>query len=142
MVVVQRLCRGGFKETRVLADLLPFFGLSTVIFERILMSKARQAIIDSQERLVSAIRSEISDVEDVLSATTGEVGEKITRLRERLQKRLSSAKLRLAEAEERLVAKTKAAARATDNYVHESPWTSIGIAAGVGVVAGLLFGRR
>lgn len=106
------------------------------------MSKARQAIIDSQERLVSAIRSEISDVEDVLSATSGEVGEKITRLRERLQKRLSSAKLRLAEAEERLVAKTKAAARATDNYVHESPWTSIGIAAGVGVVAGLLFGRR
>ncbi len=106
------------------------------------MSKASQAIVDTQERLVSAIRSEISDVEDVLSATTDQVGEKITKLRERMQRRLSSAKLRLAEAEERLIAKTKAAARATDDYVHESPWTSIGIAAGVGVVVGLLFSRR
>lgn len=125
-----------------LANLLIFFGLSIPHFERFIMSNARQAIVDSQERLVSAIRTEISDVEDVLSATSDQVGEKILRLRERMQRRLSSAKLRLAEAEERLVAKTKAAARATDDYVHESPWTSIGIAAGVGVMVGLLFGRR
>ena len=106
------------------------------------MSNTRQAIVDSQERLVSAIRSEISDAEELLSATADQVGEKIARLRERIQSRLREAKLRLAEAEALLVDKTKAAARATDDYVHESPWTAIGIAAGVGLLVGLALGRR
>ena len=106
------------------------------------MSKAAQSIADTQERLVSAIRSEISDAEDVLSATADQAGEKISRLRERIQTRLREAKLQLAEAEAVLVAKSKAAARATDDYVHESPWTSIGIAAGVGVLIGLVLSRR
>ena len=37
---------------------------------------------------------------------------------------------------------TKAAARATDDWVHENPWGSIGIAAGVGFLVGLLVSRR
>ncbi len=106
------------------------------------MSKASQAIVESQERLVSAIRSEISDAEEMLSATADQVGEKMSRLRERIQTRLREARLQLADAEAMLVAKTKAAARATDDYVHESPWTAIGIAAGVGVLVGLALGRR
>jgi ElaB/YqjD/DUF883 family membrane-anchored ribosome-binding protein len=30
----------------------------------------------------------------------------------------------------------------TDEYVHENPWPSIGVAVGVGFVVGLLIGRR
>jgi ElaB/YqjD/DUF883 family membrane-anchored ribosome-binding protein len=41
-----------------------------------------------------------------------------------------------------VVARTKAAAKATDDYVHENPWRSVGLAASVGVVVGLLIGRR
>ena len=106
------------------------------------MSKAGQAIVKSQERLVSAIRSEISDAEELLSATADQVGEKMAGLRERIQRRLREAKSRLADAEVLLVDKTRAAARATDDYVHESPWTAIGVAAGVGVLVGLILGRR
>lgn len=106
------------------------------------MSKASQAIVDSQQRLVSAIRSEISDAEDMLSATADQVGEKISRLRSRIEARLREARVRLADAETLLVEKTKAAARAADDYVHESPWTAIGVAAGVGVLVGLALGRR
>lgn len=106
------------------------------------MSKAGQAIVKSQERLVSAIRSEISDAEELLSATADQVGEKMAGLRERIQRRVREAKSRLADAEVLLVDKTRAAARATDDYVHESPWTAIGIAAGVGVLVGLMLGRR
>jgi ElaB/YqjD/DUF883 family membrane-anchored ribosome-binding protein len=84
----------------------------------------------------------ISDAEEVLSATAGQAGDKIADLRARAQIRLSDAKERLADAEAVLVAKTRAAAQATDDYVHESPWTAIGIAAGVGVLVGLLAGRR
>lgn len=106
------------------------------------MTKASQALVDSQHRLVSAIRSEISDAEELLSATADQVGEKISRLRTRIEGRLREARVRLADAETLLVEKTKAAARAADDYVHESPWTAIGLAAGVGVLVGLALGRR
>ena len=106
------------------------------------MAKNIQAGIDSQEQLVDEIKSTISDAEDMLNATADQAGEKVTRLRARVQARLQDAKVRLVEAEELLIAKTKAAARATDEYVHESPWTSIGVGCAVGVVVGLLIGSN
>lgn len=105
------------------------------------MSNSR-ASVESQEKLVSDIKSVISDAEEMLSATADQAGEKVATLRARVQARLHDAKVRLGEAEAVLVAKTKAAARATDAYVHESPWTSIGVAAGVGLLLGLVIGRR
>lgn len=106
------------------------------------MMKPIPTSVNSQEQLVSDIKSVISEAEEMLGATADQAGEKIAKLRVRIQERLHDAKVRLAEAEEVLVAKTKAAARATDDYVHESPWTAVGIAAGVGLLVGLLIGRR
>lgn len=106
------------------------------------MSNANASSVESQEQLVSDIKSVISDAEEMLSATADQAGEKVNNLRARIQVRLHDAKLRLVDAEEALLAKTKAAARATDEYVHESPWTAIGVAAAVGVLLGLALGRR
>ena len=61
---------------------------------------------------------------------------------EELQDRLNIAKLKLAEAEEILVDKAKQVGRAADDYVHDNPWSSVGMAAGVGFLIGLLVGRR
>ncbi len=44
--------------------------------------------------------------------------------------------------EQQMMQRAKAAANATNGYVHENPWPSIGVAAGVAFVAGLLIGRR
>jgi ElaB/YqjD/DUF883 family membrane-anchored ribosome-binding protein len=63
-------------------------------------------------------------------------------LRERIQDRLRDAKIRIADAEAALVDKTKAAARATDDFVHENPWRAVGISAGVGLLLGIIIGRR
>ena len=106
------------------------------------MIKSIPTSVNLQEQLVSDIKSVISEAEEMLGATADQAGEKIANLRVRIQARLKDAKSRLAEAEEVLVVKTKAAARATDEYVHESPWTAIGIAAGAGLLIGLLIGRR
>lgn len=100
------------------------------------------SLVQTQEKLVSAIRSEISDAEEMLSATSDQAGETITKLRSRVEKRLREAKFRLIDAETALVSRTREAAHAADEYVHESPWVSIGVAAGVGVVVGLLLSRR
>ena len=98
--------------------------------------------LNEQQQLVSDMKSAIADAEDMLQATADQAGDKVATLRARIQERLNGAKLRLSEAEAALIAKTRAAARATDTYVHESPWTAVGIAAGVGLLVGLIIGRR
>jgi len=102
----------------------------------------QEATITEQQQLVTDMKSVIADAEDMLHATADQAGDKIANLRARIQDRLKGARARLNDAEAALIAKTRAAARATDTYVHESPWTAVGIAAGVGLLVGLIIGRR
>lgn len=106
------------------------------------MAKSYASTVSEQEQIVSDMKSSIADAEDMLQETADQVGDKFARLRSRIQDRLKDARARLEDAEEALVHKTRAAARATDDYVHASPWTAIGIAAGVGVLVGLALSRR
>lgn len=104
--------------------------------------EADNSTISEQQQLVTDMKSVIADAEDMLQATADQAGEKVASLRARIQDRLHGARVRLSEAETVLVDKTRAAARATDVYVHESPWTAIGVAAGVGLLVGLVLARR
>jgi len=63
-------------------------------------------------------------------------------VRAKTEKSLKAAKAGIADAQSVVIAKTKEAAKVTDEYVHENPWRSIGFAASVGLVVGLLIGRR
>ena len=63
-------------------------------------------------------------------------------LRERLESTLSQAKTSLIAAQGAAIDKAKAAAKATDEYVHENPWKSVGVAAGLGLLVGMLIARR
>ncbi len=95
----------------------------------------------SKEKLMQDLRVVVGDAEELLRATAGQAGEKVSAARERIQENLVAAKVRLIAAEEAVVAKTKQAAKATDQYVHENPWKAVGIAAGVGLVVGVLISR-
>ncbi len=106
------------------------------------MSDPSSSFASAQQQLVTDMKSAISDAEDMLHATADQAGEKVASLRARIQERLKGARVRLADAEEALLTKTRAAARATDAYVHESPWTAVGVAAAVGLLVGLIIGRR
>jgi ElaB/YqjD/DUF883 family membrane-anchored ribosome-binding protein len=48
----------------------------------------------------------------------------------------------VAEAEEAVMVRTREAARVTDEFVRDKPWYAVGIAAGVGLIIGMLIGRR
>jgi ElaB/YqjD/DUF883 family membrane-anchored ribosome-binding protein len=98
--------------------------------------------VGAQEKLVSDIRAVIADAEDMLLATADQSGDKIAVLRSRIQARLKDARARLVAAEEVLVERTRAAARATDDYVHDNPWQAVGIGAGVGFLVGFILGRK
>jgi ElaB/YqjD/DUF883 family membrane-anchored ribosome-binding protein len=52
------------------------------------------------------------------------------------------AKVKIAAAEDAVKDRAKAAARATDDYVHAHPWKAVGTAAAVGIIIGMLIGRR
>lgn len=94
-----------------------------------------------KEKLMQDFRVVVTDAEELLRATAGLAGEKVSAARERIQENLASAKVRLSAAEEAMVAKTRQAARATDEYVHENPWKAVGIGAGVGLIVGMLISR-
>jgi len=96
----------------------------------------------SKEKLVSDLKIVVADAEEILRATANQAGEKVGELRERIQDRLRDAKVRLQDVEAALVDKTKAAARATDDFVHEHPWQAVGVAAAIGLALGVLIGRR
>jgi len=98
--------------------------------------------LNPKDKLVADLKVVVADAEELLAATAHQTGEKVAVLRERMQENLRNARHRLADAEDAIKAKTREVAKATDHYVHEHPWTSIGVAAGVGLLLGLLISRR
>jgi ElaB/YqjD/DUF883 family membrane-anchored ribosome-binding protein len=96
----------------------------------------------SKEQLIDDFKVVVADAEALLKATAHQGGEKLAEVRAKAEESLRVAKDRMAEAQAALLVKTKAAAKATDAYVHENPWRAVGAAAGVGLVIGLLVGRR
>ena len=103
-------------------------------------SKSVQGDI-SKEKLIQDLQLVVTDAEELLRATAGQAGEKVSAARERIQDSLEAARARLVVAQEAALEKTREAARATDEYVNDNPWRAVGIAAGVGLVVGLLISR-
>ncbi len=95
----------------------------------------------SKEKLIQDLQLVVSDAEELLRATAGQAGDKVSAARERIQDSLAAAKARLAVTQEAMLEKTKQAAHVTDEYVHENPWRAVGIGAAVGLVVGMLISR-
>jgi ElaB/YqjD/DUF883 family membrane-anchored ribosome-binding protein len=96
----------------------------------------------SRERLAADLRTVVADAEELLRATASQAGDKVSAARARIQDSLDSAKLKLSQIGELTADQAKAAAQATDDYVHDHPWTAIGIAAAAGLALGVLISRR
>ncbi|NMG29416.1 DUF883 family protein [Aromatoleum evansii] len=96
----------------------------------------------SRDKLVADFKVVMSDAEELLKLTAGQAGDKLSEVRSRLNDRMLAAKDRIADMEAAAVEQAKKVAHATDDYVHKNPWQSVGIAAGVAFLLGLLSGRR
>ena len=95
------------------------------------MNKETQSISDSA--------SEVTDHAQALVAATADVaGEKIAAARKRLAVALDRAKEIAGQVRDKAVQ----GAKATDEAVHEHPYTAIAIGVGVGAVVGFLLARR
>lgn len=96
----------------------------------------------TKDKLIEDLKVVVTDAEELLRATASQAGEKAAAAREKIQQSLQQAKIKLSEAEVALVDKTKQAALVTDEYVHEHPWKAVGVAAGIGLIIGMLISRR
>jgi len=96
----------------------------------------------AKDKLMDDLKAVVQDAEELLKATAGQTGEKISAVRARAEEHLRSARNRLSELEHDVVERAKSAAKATDELVHEKPWQAIAITAGVAFLLGLLAGRR
>jgi ElaB/YqjD/DUF883 family membrane-anchored ribosome-binding protein len=96
----------------------------------------------TKEKLAEDVKVVVRDAEVLLRETAGQLGEKAKEARERLERGIAIARERLAEIQKTSVEKAKVAAKATDEFVHEHPWKSVGIAFVVGIALGVLIGRR
>lgn len=96
----------------------------------------------SKAKLMEDLRTVVGDAEELLKATANQTGERIAAARAKAEESLKAAKAGLVEAQAAVLAKTKAAAKVTDDYVRANPWKAVGIGTAAGLVIGLLIARR
>jgi ElaB/YqjD/DUF883 family membrane-anchored ribosome-binding protein len=94
------------------------------------------------DQLLADLKTVMNDAEALLRATSTQTGEKIQEVRARAEESLRQAKQRLSLIEDEALRRAREVADATDEYVRDNPWQSVGIAAGVGLLVGLLLARR
>lgn len=96
----------------------------------------------ARDRLISDVKVLMADADEIVKAMASATGEKAVELADKLRINMRNAKDKLADAQVAVADKAKVAARVTDDYVHDNPWQAVGIAVGVGLLLGLLIGRR
>jgi ElaB/YqjD/DUF883 family membrane-anchored ribosome-binding protein len=101
---------------------------------------------ERSERRRSAATSEwrdlVADVEDLLRKVAHVSDAEIAQVRERVQRTLASCKSSASAGVRRARGYAHDATNATEEYVRESPWTAVGLAAAVGVLIGFIASRR
>ena len=96
----------------------------------------------AQEILMNDFQTLVADTERLLEHTATLAGDQADELRAQIHDSLLRARETLKLTEDTLRDRGQAAVTATEDYVSANPWQSVGIAAGVGFLIGLLATRR
>ncbi|MGF6591180.1 DUF883 family protein [Pseudomonas sp. 2835] len=96
----------------------------------------------AQDILMADFQALVRDTEKLLEHTATLAGDQADDLREQIHDSLLRARETLQLTQESVRERGQAALTATEDYVQSNPWQSIGIAAGVGFLIGLLATRR
>lgn len=96
----------------------------------------------TRQQLLADLNLVLSDVDALVRATANQRGAEIAKVRTKAADTVAAMKTRVAGAEVALRGKARQASKMADDYVRENPWRNLGVAAGVGLLIGLLIGRR
>lgn len=101
-----------------------------------------QTVDQSIDDIIAEFRDLASALDDLLATSAGEGSDALNELKAKASERLKQTKATLTKVERDAVQAAKDVASKSDHYVHENPWTSIAVGAGIGLILGLLIGRR
>jgi len=101
---------------------------------------------DARTRLAADLRMMLADTEELLKALGTESKEKVAAVRPRVEAAIARARSQLEEMEGAVEARARKLVHDADQYAHENPWQTAGVAAGfgaaLGAVIGVLLARR
>lgn len=84
----------------------------------------------------------LKDAQDLFREAASMTGVKADELRGKGQALLDAAMAKAQEVQVAAIDTGKEIAQSTDDFVHEHPWKAVAIAAGAGLVLGVLIARR
>jgi ElaB/YqjD/DUF883 family membrane-anchored ribosome-binding protein len=88
------------------------------------------------------IKSLIADVEDLMARIADLKDADVVRVRGKVQRAVDATKQSLADGADAIRERAQKVAGTADDFVRDSPWQAVGIAALVGAVVGILATRR
>lgn len=88
------------------------------------------------------VRNQLSEAEFMLGQVGRASGERASDLLSQVEGRLRSAADAVQGIQRDAIDRARAAGRVADDYVTDNPWRMVGVAAALGLVVGVLFGRR
>jgi len=109
---------------------------------RRLKNDLSDGVNDMKAAASSEIKRLIADVEDLMGRIADLKDADVVRVRGKVQRAVDATKQSLADGAETIRQQAQSVASTADDYVRESPWQAIGIAALVGAVVGMLAARR
>jgi ElaB/YqjD/DUF883 family membrane-anchored ribosome-binding protein len=96
----------------------------------------------SREELAASLKHMVGDAEQLLKRASQSAGQEYDSALKRAAQQLRRAKAEFLRVEEDAILHAKHAVRVTDRAVQEHPYVAMGLAAGVGVLLGILISRR
>ena len=103
---------------------------------------SKEHISSSADQLIGEFRALMADAEALIKATEDHPSETIGSIRNKALETLSGAKESISKLDGNLTEKAKVVAEGADDFVHRNPWEAVGVAAGLGILIGLLIRRR
>jgi ElaB/YqjD/DUF883 family membrane-anchored ribosome-binding protein len=88
------------------------------------------------------VKALVRDAQSLLTAAAALTGTKADELRERGMQLLDVALGKASKYQDQAVVKGKELARTADVYVKDNPWRTVAVAAGVGLLVGIVLGRK
>jgi ElaB/YqjD/DUF883 family membrane-anchored ribosome-binding protein len=112
------------------------------MLDTISRATGKSSLNGSMDRAGTDATALVKDAQSLLTAAAALTGTKADELRERGMRLLDAALGTAGKYQDQAVVKGKELAQTADVYVKDNPWRTVAVAAGVGLVVGVLLGRK
>ncbi|NBO77174.1 MAG: DUF883 domain-containing protein [Betaproteobacteria bacterium] len=95
-----------------------------------------------KDQLIQDLRAVMRDAEELFKSSGHQLGDGAVQWRERAQNRLSELREELSALQHQTAERVASTGRNANAFVHRNPWAAVGMASGLGILAGLLLNSR